>query len=75
MLHRSIVFLFAACISAGAVSALAQESSAPKSPGQIAAASRVLAKKNEDCRLQSKQQGLRFLKRRRFIRDCVKKHP
>ena len=62
---------FAALTSIGTLTALAQSPSAKlKSPGQIAAASRLLAEKNESCRQQAKQQGL--LKRRRFIRDCVK---
>jgi len=63
----------AALISIGTSAALAQLPSAKlKSPGQIAAASRLLAEKYESCRQQAKEQGLRFLKRRRFIRDCVK---
>jgi hypothetical protein len=62
---------FAALVSIGALTALAQPASQkPKSPGAIAAASRLIAEKNESCRQQAKQQGLRFLKRRRFIRDC-----
>ena len=62
---------FVALVSIGTLSAFAQSAPAkPKSPGQIAAASRLLAEKNESCRLQAKQQGLRFLKRRRFMRDC-----
>jgi hypothetical protein len=62
---------FAALTSIGTLTALAQPASPkPTSPGAIAAASRLLAEKNESCRQQAKQQGLRFLKRRRFIRDC-----
>jgi hypothetical protein len=62
---------FGALVLVGPVTALAQSAPPkPKSPGAIAAASRLLAEKNESCRLQAKQQGLRFLKRRRFIRDC-----
>jgi hypothetical protein len=62
---------FVALLSIGLLPALAQSAPPkPKSPGEIAAASRLLAEKNESCRLQAKQQGLRFLKRRRFIRDC-----
>jgi hypothetical protein len=64
---------FAALISIGTPAALAQSPSAKlKSPGQIAAASRLLAEKYESCRLQAREQGLHLLKRRRFIRDCVK---
>jgi 7-keto-8-aminopelargonate synthetase-like enzyme len=72
---RVLVFsaALAALMSVGTSAALAQSPSAKlKSPGQIAAASRLLAEKNESCRQQAREQGLRFLKRRRFIRDCVK---
>jgi hypothetical protein len=55
----------------GTSPALAQ-SSAAKSSGEIAAASRLLAEKQEGCRLQAKQQKLSFLKRRSFVRDCMK---
>ena len=62
---------FAALVSIGTLTALAQSAPPkPKSPGAIAAASRLIAEKDENCRQQAKQQGLRFLKRRRFIRDC-----
>ena len=47
-------------------------SSEPKSPAEIAKASRIMAEKNESCRLQAKERKLKGLKRRRFIRDCVK---
>ena len=62
---------FAALVSIVTVPALAQ--SAPvkqKFPATIAVASTVITQKNERCRLQAKQQGLHFLKRRRFMREC-----
>jgi hypothetical protein len=46
-----------------------------KSSGEIAVASRLLAEKEEDCRVEAKQQHLHFLKRRSFIRGCMKKKP
>jgi hypothetical protein len=46
-----------------------------KSSGEIAAASRLLAEKEENCRVEAKQQHLHFLKRRSFIRACMKKKP
>jgi hypothetical protein len=55
--------------------ALAQQipaSSKPRSPGEIARASRVLAEKNENCRRQAREQKLTLLKRRQFIGNCVK---
>jgi hypothetical protein len=46
-----------------------------KSSGEIAAASRLLAVKQENCRVQARQQKLTFLKRRRFVRQCMKAKP
>jgi hypothetical protein len=43
-----------------------------KSPGEIAAASRLLAQKEENCRLEAKEKKLTFLKRRRFVHECIK---
>jgi len=60
----------------GAFSAFAQTPApSPKSPGEIAAASRRLAEKKENCRLQAKAQKLSYLKRRVFARECVKTSP
>jgi hypothetical protein len=65
--------VFMALVSIGTMTALAQTpSSRPKSPGEIAAAGRLLAVKTEICRRQAREQNLGFLKRRRFVRDCVK---
>jgi hypothetical protein len=46
-----------------------------KSPGEIAAASRLLAEKQENCRHQAKEQKLTYLKRRRFVRECMQRTP
>jgi hypothetical protein len=65
-----LVTLISLCITA----AFAEPaSSKPKSPGEIAAASRLLAEKNEICRRQAQKQKLHLFKRHRFIRDCVNK--
>jgi hypothetical protein len=45
----------------------------PRYPGEIAAVSNLLAEKNEICRRQARKLKLHFLKRHRFMRDCVKK--
>jgi hypothetical protein len=59
------------------VIALAQQAppSSPRleSPGEIAVWSTVLTQRQEYCRLQAKALKLTYLKRRRFMRDCVKK--
>jgi hypothetical protein len=57
----------------GAGAAFAQSTPPkPKSPGEIAAASRLLVEKNADCLRQAKEQKLGFLKRRSFMRACMK---
>jgi hypothetical protein len=68
--------IIAGFIPLGTFSAIAQSAPAkPKYPAEIAAASKLLAEKQENCRLQAKQRKLTFLKRRRFVRDCVNKRP
>ena len=71
------LLLIVAGLVASSTVVLAQQptspSSKPTSPGEIAKASRALAEKSESCRLQAKEQKLTGFKRRRFIRNCVKK--
>jgi len=43
----------------------------PRSPGEIAAASQLLAVKNEACHREARQQKLGFVKRRLFIHRCL----
>jgi len=49
------------------------QSAAPKakSPGEIAAASQLLAVKNEACHREAREQKLGFVKRRLFIHRCL----
>ena len=71
---RIIVLSAFAVISVG-VSVANAESLSPastKSPGEIAAVSRLMAEKQESCRVEAKRQKLRFFKRRSFIRKCMK---
>jgi hypothetical protein len=57
--------------SSGICSSFAQTASPkPRTPGEIAVASRLIAAKNETCRQEAKAQHLHLLKRRRFMRDC-----
>lgn len=44
-----------------------------KSSGEIAAASRLLAEQREHCRVEANRQHLHLLKRRKFIRVCMKR--
>jgi hypothetical protein len=68
-----VIMIFA---SLGISMVHAQSSSPkPKSPGEIATVSKLLAEKNEVCRREARKLKLHFLKRRRFVRDCVKKEP
>jgi hypothetical protein len=75
MFHRAIASaIVAAIVSFAAISAFAQSPSAkPKYPAEIAAANKRLAEKQENCRREAKQQKLSYLKRRRFIRGCMKR--
>ncbi len=67
---------FAIFISFGTISAIAQSpAQKPRSPGEIAAASRLLIEKHENCRVQAMQQKLNLLKRHSFIRACMNKKP
>jgi hypothetical protein len=70
----SVVIVISASLGISMVHAQSP-SSKPKYPREIAAASKLLAEKNEVCRLEARKQKLHFLKRRRFMRDCVKKNP
>ncbi len=56
----------------GASIAPAQSASKSKSPGEIAAESRVLAEKSAKCRSEAKVKKLHFGKRRAFLRECMK---
>lgn len=61
----SLVFAFVA------QPALAQTAK-PKTPGEIAAADRLKAEKTEACRQKAKQLKLSLMKRRAYIKSCVK---
>jgi hypothetical protein len=65
--------LTAAVVALGIVSAAAQTPAPkPKSPGEIAAASKVLAERSAKCRGEAKAKKLHFGKRRAFLRECMK---
>jgi hypothetical protein len=70
----SVVIVISASLGISMVHAQSP-SPKPKSPGEIAAVSKLLAEKNEVCRREAQKLKLHFLRRRRFIRDCVKKNP
>ena len=76
-MSRVLVFsaVLATFLSIASPAALAQLASAKlTTPGQIAANSKLIAERNESCRQQAKAQGLHFLKRRRFMRECKAAH-
>jgi len=72
-MFRIMVFSAVAVISVGVSAANAETRSraSAKSPGQITAASSLLAEKQESCRLDAKRQKLAFFKRRSFVRKCI----
>jgi hypothetical protein len=67
-----ICALLSIAMALGVGAAAAQAPSKPKTPAEIAAASRLMAEKNADCLAQAKEQKLGFLKRRAFLRACRK---
>lgn len=71
---RIIVLSAVAAISVGLSAANAESlpGASAKSPGAIAAASRLMAEKQESCRLEARRQKLTFFKRRGFVRRCMK---
>lgn len=63
-----------ACLWASTLAAQAQSApERPKTPGEIAAASRKIAERNEACRLEANAQHLHLIKRRSFMRTCKKR--
>ena len=68
--------IFASFIVFGTLSAFAQSPTPkPKYPAEIAAASKQLAEKQEACRIHANREHLTFLKRRSFLRACIKEKP
>jgi hypothetical protein len=70
-----ITVLSAVAVLLVGISAANAESLAPaskKSPGEIAATSRLLTEIQESCRLEAKRQKFTFFKRRSFMRKCIK---
>lgn len=67
--------IFLSVVVSFGVSAATAEPLSPaskKSPGEISAASRLIAEKQESCRLEAKRQKLTLFKRRSFVRKCMK---
>jgi hypothetical protein len=66
------VLSVAVILAAGMSSALAQGTK-PKTPHEIAEASRVLAEKRESCRVEAKAQPLSAYQRRKYRIACLKR--
>jgi hypothetical protein len=68
--------IFAGVILLGASAAWAQSPPRKtKSPAEVEQAVNDYNSKIENCRRQAREQKLHFMKRRRFIRDCVNNTP
>ena len=67
-----VLTLTALVVTFGASVAFSQPAAKPKSPGEIAAASRELAERSAKCRSDAKSKKLHFGKRRAFLRSCMK---
>ncbi len=71
-MSRSLIGLTAITIMLLSGPAHAQSTAPkPRSPGEIAAASQLLADKNEACHREAREQKLGFVKRRMFIHTCL----
>jgi hypothetical protein len=74
---RRTFIVVSAVLAAWPIVALAQQvtPSGPRlaSPGEIAVWSTVLTQKQDYCRRQARARKLNYLKRRRFVRACVKR--
>jgi hypothetical protein len=64
--------LLLACAIAAVCSMAQAQTSKPKSPGEMAAASRAMAQKQGECSRQANEQKLKLSARRKFIKQCVK---
>jgi hypothetical protein len=75
-MRRWTLTLFAAVIAAWPCATQAQQfvpsPRTHRSPAEIAAKSELVAEQHESCRLQAKERRLHLLKRRRFMRECMK---
>jgi|SoimicMinimDraft_17_1059745.scaffolds.fasta_scaffold107620_2 hypothetical protein len=74
---RNLIIIVTVIVVYPLVTTLAQEtkpsSEKAKSPGEITAASKLLAAKDANCRANAKMRKLTFLQRRRVIRECMKR--
>ena len=73
-MFRFLIGAVCLAVLSGTIPAMAQSPPPkPKSPGEIAAADRLKAEKTADCRREAKAKKLSFLKRRLYIKNCVKR--
>ena len=72
---RKILISVAVALAVWPIAGLAQQATGPRleSPGEISVWSTVLTQKQEYCRRQARARKLNYGKRRRFVRDCVKR--
>ena len=71
-MKRVLILCTAAAVVWPAVAMAQQTGPRLDSPGEIAVWSTVLTQKKDYCRRQAKAMKLSYLKRRRFIRHCMK---
>jgi hypothetical protein len=64
--------IFLACAFLTVSVAAQAQTTKPQSPGEIAAASRMMAEKRADCQKQAKDKKLKLMERRKFVKECVK---
>jgi hypothetical protein len=68
------IFMLAMLTAFVAMPALAQTAPVkPKSPGDIAAADKVAMEKRANCEREARANKLSYLKRRQFIKGCIRR--
>jgi hypothetical protein len=74
MPHLLRVLACTVLLSLGASLSFAQyPAPKPTSPGEIAAADKAAAEKRAACQREARAQKLSYLKRRQFVRGCVRR--
>jgi hypothetical protein len=71
-MKRALIFVAAGLAMWPVIASAQQVRPRLDSPGEIAAWSTVITQKQEYCRRQARPMKLSYLKRRRFIRNCMK---
>jgi len=68
------IFCCITLVRIGLIPALAQTApSKPKSPGEIAAADRLVLTKRDNCKREARALKLSYFQRRSYLKECLKR--